>query len=391
MIVMLRSEECQIDQAHGGAQARMARRAFERRPVRPLQYRDEPEPKRAEPLEQIIQRTRERTTAEILIRTPHFRWPKDLARDASPEDPEALKLYQEDEKQSALIRELARKYGCELAEVREQFRKYLKDNGLFPKDTLGDSVHPNKLGNFLIERLVLFYLRCDPKFPKDPWKDLMREVPLNDAAVKRQPDGGFEVAFDGNRIDVLAAHTGEDKLGTAKVFIDGKPPSKFVELYYHCRPSAAPQVWWPAINRIGWEKPLILEKWTARILECDKEKNHLVYEVIGSKTGPDGKGDQSKRFVSNSGRVVIEPGMWMICHTLRYRKIELPKGYEVTWEVKPLFMDLYRAPKTDDPAKEYATTLAQGLTNAAHTLRIVPNGDGAVPIATIRIYRPPLR
>ena len=58
MIVMLRSEECDVDKAHGCAQARMARGAFESRPVRPIQNRDELKPKGAEPLEQIIERSR---------------------------------------------------------------------------------------------------------------------------------------------------------------------------------------------------------------------------------------------------------------------------------------------------------------------------------------------
>lgn len=333
-------------------------------------------------LEQIVARTRQRTTAEILIRTPHFRWGKDHPRDGSPADPTTKKLTEDDERQSKLIRELAVKYGCELAEVREPLRQYLAANHLFPKDTLGDSVHPNKLGAFLIEKLVMPYLRYDPKFPPAPWKDLVRDIPVG--------SGPVELAFEGNRVDVIAAHTSNVTPGTAKVLIDGKSPSQLPELYYHTRPKAAPGVWWPAINRIDREKPLVLEKWTARILECDVEKNLLRFEVTGSQTGPDGQGDLTKRFVSHSGRVVIEPNMWSIIGALRYRKMTLPKGYEVTWEVKPLFTDTYAAPKTTDPAKEYATTLAQGLTNTRHTLRLVPNGDGPVPIAAVRTYRPPL-
>jgi hypothetical protein len=38
-----------------------------------------------------------------------------------------------------------------------------------------------------------------------------------------------------------------------------------------------------------------------------------------------------------------------------------------------------------------ATTVAQGLTNAVHTLEIVPNSDGPVPIEAIQVYRPPLK
>jgi len=340
--------------------------------------------------EEILKRTRQRTTAEILLWTSHFRWPGNLARDGDPNDPAAQNLYQADEKRVQMIRGLAQKYGCALAEVREQLSEYLKANNLFPKDPLGDSVHPNKLGNFLLEKLMMPSFRYDPKFPQDPWKDLVREVSVNDPSVKRGADGSLELTFEGNRVDLLAAHTKDAKLGTAKVLIDGKAPSQFPELYYHARPNAAPYVWWPAINRIGWEKPLIVEKWTAKILECDAEKNVLKYEVSGSKTGPDGTGAQSARFVSNSGRVAIDPGMWMLCHTLRYRQKPLPEDYEVTWEVKPLFVHMYQPPSTADPAKEYATTLAQGLTNAQHTVQLIPNGDGPVPVEAIRVYRPPL-
>ena len=348
-------------------------------------------------LERIIARTRQRTAAEILIRTPHFRWPLDLPRDASQDDPKVQSLYQADEKQSALIRDLAKKYGCEVCEVREQLRKYLKDHNQLPKDTLHDSVHPNAFGNFLIEKLVMFSLRYDEAFPKAPWENLVRDIPASDAAVKRGTDGTLDVAFEGNRVDVIAAHTNKAKLGTAKILIDDKPPSAFPELYYHTRPRAswsatskAPKSWWPAINRVGWEKPLVVEKWTARILECDVKQNVMKYEVVGSVTGPDGQGDQSKKFVSNSGRVVIDPHTWTICWALRSRKISLPPDLVVTWEVKPLFVDVYQAPKTENAAKEYYTTLAQGLSNGKHTLKLVPNNDGALPIATIRVYRPPL-
>lgn len=341
-------------------------------------------------LEKIIAHTRQRTTAEILFRTPHFRWPKDLARDGSPDDPAAKGLCDADEKQSKLIRELSAKYGCELAEVREQLRSYFKANNLFPKDTLGDSVHPNDLGNFLLEKLVMQYLRYDPKFPKNKWRNMVRDVAVDDAKVKRGADGSIELTFEGNRIDVIADNAKQEKAGTAKVLIDNKPPSEYPELYYHSRPSASPHVWWPAINKIGFEKQLVLESWTAKILECDPEKKVLTYEVIGSKTGPDGKGDQNKKFVSNSGRVVIDSGMWSVCGALSYRKKELPKNYEVKWEVKPLFVDVYSAPTVTDPTKENTVTLAQGLSNTQHTLKLVPNGDGPLSIKLLRIYQPPL-
>jgi len=342
--------------------------------------------------ERIIEKVRQTTTSEVLLWTSHFRWPRDLPRDGDPNDPVAQKLTESDEARSEMIRKIATKYGCELAEVRERMRSYLTDNGLFPKDTLNDSVHPNKLGNFLIGELIKPSLRYDPKFPNHPWQDTVRDVPVDDPSVQHGADGSLELTFDGNRIDVVAARPNDGDSGTARVLIDGRPPSEFPHLYYHARPSHAPHDRVrPAINQIGHEKPLIVEKWTARILECDPEKNVLRYEVIGSKTGPDGQGDHLRRFVSNSGRVVIEPRMWMVCWAVNYRKKPLPEDFEVTWEVKPLFNDVYKAPDSQGPTKESTITLAQGLTNGKHTLKMIPNSDGALAIKAFRIYRPPLR
>ena len=342
--------------------------------------------------EELIRRVRQRTTSEVVLWTSHFRWPRELPRDGSPEDPQAQKLYQADETRTQMIRQIAAKLGCELAEVREPMRRYLKAHSLFPKDTLHDSVHPNALGNFLIGSLVKPYLRYDPAFPTDPWKDLVQDVPVDDARVSRGADGSLQLRFDGNRVDVIAKHAAHPTLGTARVLVDGKSPSEYPELYYHGRCTCAPHdTVRPAINRIDNQKPLILEKWTAKILACDPEKNVLEYEIIGSATGPDGRGDHLRKFVSNSGRVVIEPRRWMVCWSVNYRKKPLPKDYEVNWEVMPLFVDVYKAPPTPDPAHEYATRLVQGLSNGPHTLRLVPNGDGPVPIEAIRVYRPPLR
>ena len=341
--------------------------------------------------EKIIAKVRRTTTSEVLLWTSHFRWPRDLARDGDPNDPDAQKLTEADEVRTAMIRKIAKKFGCELAEVRERMRKYLKDNDLFPKDTLNDSVHPNKLGNFLIGELIKPSLRYDPKFPSDRWQNMVRDVPVDDPSVRRGVDGSVELTFEGNRIDVIRACSNGGESGTTKVLIDGRPPSDFPGLYYHARPSNAPHDGVrPAINGIGHETPLIVEKWTAKILECDPEKNILRYEVIGSKTGPDGQGDHLRRFVSNSGRVVIEPRMWMVCWAVNYRKKPLPDDFEVTWEVKPLFRDVYEAPEVEHSAKEAAVTLAQGLTNGTHTLRLVPNDDGPLAIKAFRVYRPPL-
>ncbi len=343
--------------------------------------------------EELIRRVRERTTAEVLLWTSNLRWPRSVPPDGDPEHPDVQRVDAQDQAIADLYHRLGDELGCEVASVRRGMQRYIAEHDLVVKDTIRDTVHPNELGNFLIAELVKPHLRYDPDFPTEPWEDLVRDVPVDDERVTRGDDESLTLTFEGNRIDVIAEHTdyGEEGLGSAQVLIDGKAPSQFPELYYHERPSPTPVAGRPAFNRIEHETPLQLETWTAKILECDPDEDILRFEIIGSKTGPDGQGSHKERFVSDSGRVIIPANQWMINWSLRYRDKELPEDYEVTWRTLPLFTDVYEAPVTDDPAREYTVRLAQGLENTEHTVTLTPNGDGALPIAGFRVYEPPLK
>jgi hypothetical protein len=95
--------------------------------------------------------------------------------------------------------------------------------------------------------------------------------------------------------------------------------------------------------------------------------------------------------VSDSGRVVIEPGDWCLAYDRRVSGKPTPAGFVTTWQVVPMFADVYAPPAVEDPTREYATALAQGLTNERHTLELIQQGNAAVPLRAIRVYRPPLR
>jgi hypothetical protein len=103
------------------------------------------------------------------------------------------------------------------------------------------------------------------------------------------------------------------------------------------------------------------------------------------RTGRDGAGNSKTRFVSDSGRVVIESGDWGLTPE------PWTVGLELTWNVIPQFVDAYRAPTITDPSREHVTILAQGLKPGKHVLEILSNGDGNVPITELRIHQPPLR
>ena len=70
----------------------------------------------------------------------------------------------------------------------------------------------------------------------------------------------------------------------------------------------------------------------------------------------------------------------------------MPEGYTIHWKVLPMFFDTYVAPKIEEPEKDNATTIVQGIANAKHTLEIVADNAASPPaIAEVRTYRPPMK
>jgi hypothetical protein len=336
-----------------------------------------------EDYEAIIANVRSRTASEILLHSDHIQW----LPTGNSDDPEELKRYEWHNTHSTKwLPELADKYGCEIAEIREPWMRYLKDNRLQPKQLLSDSVHLNDWGNFLLAALIKPHLRYKPNSPQPP-QDLVKTYTVG-SDVKWQ-DGKLVLEFEGNRIDAIADKTFNGKAISARIAIDGKKPSEFSELYSITRPSLSLGVRWPAILQVSSQKPLIVEDWKAIITEINSDASKFKFDVVGSKTGYDGSGTNDEMFVSNSGRIVIEPRNWWLKNSYEYSKKPTPKGFEISWQVKPMFVDSYVPPQIADSSREYSTTLAQNLSNSKHILEIVPETDGKVPIKAIRVYRPP--
>jgi len=321
-------------------------------------------------LEKLVRNFRSRTSAEILILSHH------------PSESGPGRLIE-----NQTLQQVAAKYGCEYVANSEEWDYYLLD-GRGPsskaQDYRMDGIHLNALGFQLESFFVAEHFQFDPAFHND-WSNTITSITPKPDARRR-----VKLTFDGNRVDLIAAPAAAgQKLGSATILVDGKAPSKFPELYAKTLATwTEPDLWvFPPAWRVLSEKPLVLEDWTCRVTKIvpasapNKNDGYFEFEVEGSKTGKDGTGRSDTRFVSNSGRVVLEPE-WMLYNGT---------GKAFTWKVIPQFIDTYRATAVTDPSREISTTLFQGLAPGKHTLEIVPNGDGIVPIAEIRVHRPPLQ
>lgn len=337
-----------------------------------------------EDYEAIIANVRRRTTSEILLHSDHIDW----MPTGSSDDPNSVKRYEWHNTHSTKwLPELADKYGCEIAEIREPWMRYLKDNRLQPQQLLSDGIHLNDWGNFLLAAFIKPHLRYNPNSPQTAQQDLVKTYTVG-SDVKWQ-DGKLVLEFEGNRVDAIADKTFKGSAASGSITIDGKKPSEFPELYSITRPSVAVGVGSPAIIQVSNQKPLIVEYWKAVITEINSDASKFKFDVVGSQTGYDGSGTNEELFVSNSGRVVIEPKNWWLKNSYEYSKQLTPKGFEITWEVRSMFVDSYVAPQIADSSREYPTTLAQNLSNSKHILEIIPETDGKVAIKAIRVYRPP--
>ena len=338
--------------------------------------------------EDILRHTRARTTAEILIQNDHVTKPSDFT-----EETDATKLPPAGQHWDAFMNHnwlpsLARKYGAELCDQRALWKDYLTQNKLEPKALLRDSVHLNAHGEWLMAECVQAYLRYDPKLGRSPTEDWVKTYTVGKDL--HWIDGKLRLVFDGSRVEVVCQ---AGSAAPVAVRIDGRKPSEWPELYGFTRAMTQPAgkwlVKWPVIAPVGSQAPLLVEDWTLEVTRDAQSEQRFTGTLTGSKTGPDGTGASDERFVSKSGRVVIETNDWNVAYALSLGGIKpVPERFTVKWQVKPRFVDEFIAPAVKDPAIETTVTLAQGLPNTRHALELT--GSETTAIAAIRIYRPPL-
>ena len=340
--------------------------------------------------ENIIRRARERTTAEILIQTDHVTRDEDLTEETNPAKltPKQWTPWMN----HVFLPETARKYGCGVVEQHELWKEYLRDFKLPARNLLTDGVHLNAHGNFVMAELVKPHLvhRADLPPVSDPWNtDTVRTWRVGEDLAWR--DGKLTLAFDGNRVDVILRDS-PTNAPAVPVRIDGMRPSEIPELYGFTRTTPFPQSDWPCLLRVTSRAPLQVEEWTITVTNATDDLKRFEFSLAGSRTGSDGTGrfqtNSPAKFVSNSKRIIIDPGDWNFDYALRTFKRPLPPGFQIKWKVVPHFANEVVAVPVRNPAIETVVTVAQGLRPGRHTLEIT--GGERAPIAALRVYRPPL-
>jgi len=324
--------------------------------------------------EEIVRRVRERTSAEIVLWTSHLNASEKADVLVKQLDLRCLKIL-----------EVADTYHTLKINLRKKWCDYLIANNLASTNLLADSIHLKPAGcdvyaKFVGEELV----RVSGADGDAPSSGTILTVAANDSAVKKGADGSLALRFMGNR--VVAVSDGTGAAGSkAQVLLDGKPMDGVKELWAITRPSVGPAgIWMPAVNNIGFNQAPVEEEWTLTCLpDSAPDGKKIHYKVQGSVTGEDGEGWSTERFVSRSGRAIIEPSDWRVEWTLGYKKATLPEGFKVTWKAYPLFARTY-APTPADTR----TLLMQGCSNQEHTLTLVPEG-GTLGISAFVVHAPP--
>ena len=323
--------------------------------------------------EKIIKEVRERTTAEIIIQTDHAnKWPEHRADSFGEQEAWVGKM------NYWFLPQIARNYNCALQPQRDEWTQYMRNHKLEPEQLLTDVVHLNEHGKWLMAELMKRFLVYLPEESQDEWKGMVKTYVVGEDVDWQ--NGRLILEFEGNRVVALAS---SGSGGTATVLIDGKKPGEFPECYTFTRPSVTKNIGWPAIMKISWQTPPILEEWTATFHEFNAEHDDFKFTVTGSVTGFDGSGTGKEKFISNSGCIVIEPQDWVFAYDKKTSNKATPDGWEVKWKVAPTFVDEYIS-------GEHEIVLVQGLKNAKHKLELIA-GDQKPAIRAIRIYAPKLK
>jgi hypothetical protein len=329
--------------------------------------------------ETILSTIRSRTAAEVAIMTDHYigenKWSDTMS--------------------FILLPALAEKYKCDLINIRDPWKKYLKDNNLEPSALLKDGIHLNDHGNFLMAELVKPLFCFKSSFPDDPFGLLTTYYAGKDFISAADT---IQIPFTGNRADLVYKPVRSCSGDSVRILLDGMPPSSFQGSYYMSRPfNSGGETWpWdlPAMIRIDHTSQWVPEDWSCIFTEAQPPYLDFSFEIAGSVTGRDGEGKASQDFVSRSGRVIIRKddaesgGDWHLNRSYRVLKTIVNSGDTVRWRTFSISTDIFSPKSENKSADEVNIILFQGVPNTCHLLKIAGNEGILSAISGLKVYKP---
>jgi hypothetical protein len=97
-------------------------------------------------------------------------------------------------------------------------------------------------------------------------------------------------------------------------------------------------------------------------------------------------GQKGERFVSDSGRVVIDPNDWNLGYGSWASNQFVGDGFQLTWQIVPFFVDRVSLSPQEQETR-HTITVAQGLPTGVHLLEI--RGTPVESVQAVRAYSPP--
>jgi hypothetical protein len=338
--------------------------------------------------ETMIRKMREQTTAEIIIQADHLRRSEQLLAESNPESKKNDRQRYAADRNYRFLPQLALKYGCAFDGRRDLWKDYLREHGIESGELVKDDVHPNDHGTFVMTELIKAFLHRRSEIEIDPMN--CGYVTTFQVGDELTPNGdSLRFRFEGNRVDVVFA---DDARGELEAMVDGRKPLDDPTMFYHgrnrvkWRDTPIPPGPWPPVLKMSFEKPLVEESWTLQAKQDLANPEVYEFTIRGSVTGDDGAGRSDQRFVSNSGRVVIEPADWDVRFSIVVlrRLDDLPTKFQLDWSTQTQATNKLSPPDAS-PGVERTVTVAQRLGDGKHSLVLRGDLNG---IQAIRVYSP---
>lgn len=337
--------------------------------------------------EEILKNIRKYTTAEVLCWTHHL---------------DSCKQFKYRESASALRRALAKKYDCELADVRERWKEYINKNGVSVQSLLRDQIHPNSKGGTLLGEMLVQHFTPKP-IPESRKKwittlDLSKKnkfvnydqtawIIKDGGLVNTVPGKPLKITFTGNKVDIVALPIAGSG-GKSKILLDGKDPSKLADNFAVTRSTKAPGAWWPMIKRFKVGKNAVKENWSIKYYDIPKDGSSFKFEVVGSVSGLDGNGKSGDDFTSKSGRIGFAAEN-EFRGVKKYLRKDLPATFTAKCKTYSMSKSSWSMPKSFKPGQVAKSKVIQLWSSGKHTLEIIPENAG-VAIKEIIVHNPPL-